>query len=227
MTTLLADPCIAAIPVHDDNEHLVDLATRGIDCIAASGAHPSRWVRAGVADRLEQAASALPSGIRLLVFEGFRTAAAQQAIVAAYSASVREHWPDLDHDQLSLLTSRYVAPLGVAPHVAGAAIDLTLVRPDGRRLDMGTEIDATPEESGNACFFNARNIDASARAHRTLLAAAMSAGGFVNYPTEWWHWSFGDRYWAHVTGAPAALYGPIITETAPIDGTGLSAWDRS
>jgi len=30
----------------------------------------------------------------------------------------------------------------------------------------------------------------------------------VNYPTEWWHWSYGDRYWAFVTGAPHALYGP-------------------
>jgi D-alanyl-D-alanine dipeptidase len=28
-------------------------------------------------------------------------------------------------------------------------------------------------------------------------------------PTEWWHWSYGDRYWALMTGAPAALYGPV------------------
>jgi D-alanyl-D-alanine dipeptidase len=40
------------------------------------------------------------------------------------------------------------------------------------------------------------------------LAAALSAAGFVNYPTEWWHWSYGDRYWAMVTGEPAALYAP-------------------
>ena len=33
--------------------------------------------------------------------------------------------------------------------------------------------------------------------------------GFVNYPTEWWHWSYGDRYWALTTGAAAALYGPV------------------
>jgi D-alanyl-D-alanine dipeptidase len=31
----------------------------------------------------------------------------------------------------------------------------------------------------------------------------------VNYPTEWWHWSHGDRYWALLTGAEAALYGPV------------------
>jgi zinc D-Ala-D-Ala dipeptidase len=34
----------------------------------------------------------------------------------------------------------------------------------------------------------------------------------VNYPTEWWHWSYGDRYWAVMTDAPAALYGPVLAE---------------
>jgi hypothetical protein len=34
----------------------------------------------------------------------------------------------------------------------------------------------------------------------------------VNYPTEWWHWSYGDRYLALLTGVPAALYGPVLAE---------------
>lgn len=37
----------------------------------------------------------------------------------------------------------------------------------------------------------------------------MSSAGFVNYPTESWHWSYRDRYGALVTGAPAAAYGPV------------------
>jgi hypothetical protein len=41
--------------------------------------------------------------------------------------------------------------------------------------------------------------------------------GMLNYPTEWWHWSYGDRYWAHATGADTALYGPI--HLARPDGT--------
>jgi zinc D-Ala-D-Ala dipeptidase len=36
----------------------------------------------------------------------------------------------------------------------------------------------------------------------------MDAGGFINYPQEWWHWSYGDRYWAFQTSAEATLYGP-------------------
>jgi len=41
-----------------------------------------------------------------------------------------------------------------------------------------------------------------------VLGAALSGAGLVNYPTEWWHWSFGDRYWALTTGAGHARYGP-------------------
>jgi zinc D-Ala-D-Ala dipeptidase len=47
-----------------------------------------------------------------------------------------------------------------------------------------------------------------ARRHRDILAQAMDAAGFINYPQEWWHWSYGDRYWAFQTSAEATLYGP-------------------
>ena len=84
----------------------------------------------------------------------------------------------------------------------------------GEPLDLGTPIDATPEESDGRCWFAAAGIGADARAHRDLLARVLGNQGLVNYPTEWWHWSFGDRYWALMTGAPAALYGP--TETSAV-----------
>nr|WP_249190190.1 M15 family metallopeptidase [Burkholderia sp. AU32357] len=33
--------------------------------------------------------------------------------------------------------------------------------------------------------------------------------GFTNYPSEWWHWSFGDRYWAVMQNESHAIYGPV------------------
>ncbi|MFD3503864.1 M15 family metallopeptidase [Streptomyces sp. NPDC058676] len=41
-----------------------------------------------------------------------------------------------------------------------------------------------------------------------ILRSALTAVGMVNYPTEWWHWSFGDQYWALVSGVDHAVYGP-------------------
>ncbi|MCZ0970531.1 hypothetical protein O1L55_01370 [Streptomyces albulus] len=45
--------------------------------------------------------------------------------------------------------------------------------------------------------------------HRALLGRALGGAGFVNYPSEWWHWSYGDRYWGLLTGARCAVYGPV------------------
>jgi zinc D-Ala-D-Ala dipeptidase len=87
---------------------------------------------------------------------------------------------------------------------------VTLVDSSGRELDLGTAIDATPEQSGGRCYFAADGISREARANRDLLARVLCREGLVNYPTELWHYSYGDRYWAVATGADAALYGPVF-----------------
>ncbi|GAA4676060.1 M15 family metallopeptidase [Nocardioides nanhaiensis] len=206
MTILLSDPRVAAVPVRDTGDQPV--------LLQAGLSHGDVWVRAGLAVRLAEAATALPDGVRLHVVEGWRPAAQQSAIITRYTAELRRRHPDAGDAELRVLASRFVAPLEVAPHVAGAAVDLTLVTADGAPLDLGTEVDATPEQSGGRCYTGSDLVVGEAREHRELMARALGGAGLVNYPTEWWHWSFGDRYWALVTGAPAALYGPMVVERA-------------
>jgi D-alanyl-D-alanine dipeptidase len=206
MTILLSDPRVRAVPVTDSGEPLVRLA----EDLSPAGA----WVRAGLAERLRAADRALPAGIRLRVVEGHRPVAAQRAIITAYTAQVLATYPGARGTELERLTSRFVAPVDVAPHVAGAAVDLTLVDVCGDPLDLGTPIDATPEQSDGRCWFAAAGIGADARAHRELLRRVLEGQGLVNYPTEWWHWSFGDRYWALLTGAAHASYGPVSEAVA-------------
>ncbi|MFJ3710529.1 dipeptidase [Streptomyces sp. NBC_01267] len=208
MTILIADPDVVAVPVVDEGEALVDLAGLGLACTAGRDRR-SRQVRSGVAARLVAAQAALPDGLRLLVVEGARSAQAQAETVAAYTRQLRIDFPGEAEEEIQRLSTRYVAPVAYAPHVAGAAVDLTLADAVGRPLWMGTEVDATPEQSDGACAFASEGIDAEARARRDVMAAALSGAGLVNYPTEWWHWSYGDRYWALTTGAPYALYGPV------------------
>lgn len=206
MTILLSDPRVADVPIHDAGEPLVPLD---------ADLSPVRTlVRAGLAARLGEAVAALPHGVRLHVVEGWRPAAEQSAILARYTAELRRLHPAADDAGLRVLASRFVAPLEVAPHVAGAAVDLTLTDDDGVPLDLGTAIDATPEQSGGRCYTASALVTGEAREHRRLMARALGGAGLVNYPTEWWHWSFGDRYWALVTGAPAAVYGPALAERA-------------
>jgi D-alanyl-D-alanine dipeptidase len=202
-TVLLSHPSVAAMPSLDLADPLVGLAED-------FGPNRAR-VRSLLASRLETAQLLLPDGISLRVVEGFRDASDQQRIIDRYSREIAKLHPDLSAAEKVDLTSRFVSPIEVAPHVAGAAVDLTLVDEAGEELDMGTAIDATPEQSQGACYFHATNIGAEARLNRDLLAGVLGDVGCINYPTEWWHWSFGDKYWALLTGASAALYGPVGT----------------
>jgi D-alanyl-D-alanine dipeptidase len=198
---LLSDPRVAAVPVRDSGEPLTELD----ESFGSSRA----LVRVSVARRLALARAGLPEGLGLRVIEGYRTAAAQRAIIRWYADELRGSHRAVGAAELERLTSRFVAPLAVASHVAGAAVDLTLVDSGGRELDLGTLVDATPEQSGGACYFDAPLAGRYARANRDLLAQVLRGAGLVNYPTEWWHWSYGDRYWALMTGATAAVYGPV------------------
>lgn len=210
MTVLLSDERITRIPAIDSGEPLVDLFTRGIS------AQGQQFVREGLADRLAVADGFLPTGVRLHVVEGLRAIESQQEIYHGYKAELLTLNPGISDDEAHVLASRFVSPVEVAPHVAGAAVDLTLVGEHGP-FDLGTPIDATPEQSDGACFFAAANISREARTNRSLLADVLTSAGLVNYPTEWWHWSFGDRYWAFIEEREHAIYGPAkYDETAAL-----------
>lgn len=205
---LLSDPLIAAATVRDCGEGLVDLRAGGrllVDSRKADRAGAWARLRPGVVQRLVAAQATLPCGVRLLVIEGYRPPGLQRFYFDRHRDSVRQAHPDWPAELVDAEASKHVSPPAVAPHPCGAAVDLTLWRA-GAEMDLGTPVNATPDQSAGACFTAAPNLSATARHWRDVLSAALSAVGLVNYPPEWWHWSYGDRFWAVTTGAPAALY---------------------
>ncbi|WP_283135725.1 M15 family metallopeptidase [Rhizohabitans arisaemae] len=205
---LLSDPEISRMPIEESGEALIDLHTvqalRVDPRMAETGAAYAH-LRVGVVDRLVTAQSLLPPGVYFLIVEGFRTVELQARYFDAHVDRLRVAHPGQDHDWYHRRASRYISPPEVAPHVAGAAVDLTLCDTDGNEMWLGTEVNDTDTES---CHTASTAVSAEARAHRRILSEALATVDLVNYPTEWWHWSYGDRYWACVNGASAARYGP-------------------
>ncbi|MFF2852464.1 M15 family metallopeptidase [Streptomyces sp. NPDC058001] len=208
---LMSDPKVAAVPVVECGERLVDVRRGGsllVDVRKQDPADAFAYLREGVLERLFKAQAMLPPGLRLLFVEGYRPPSLQREYFEEYAAQLRADHPEWTGEQIHSAASRYVSPPDIAPHSAGAAVDLTLADTDGHELDLGTRMNADPEESEGACYTHAPGISEEARAHRELLSSVLTPAGLVNYPTEWWHWSYGDRYWALTTGEPTALYGP-------------------
>ncbi|MEV0588739.1 M15 family metallopeptidase [Nonomuraea sp. NPDC050310] len=208
----MSDRRVAAIPAVDCGESLFDLRklpALALDDRLADAEGAFAHLRIGVVDRLVSAQGMLPDGWRLLIVEGYRPLSLQRHYFTRYAAELRAANPEWSEDYLHVQASRSLSPPEVAPHVCGAAVDLTLLDADGAEADMGGELNAAPEEDGGACYTEHPGLSEHARANRRILIDAMRAVGLVNYPTEWWHWSYGDRYWALRTNAPAAVYGPV------------------
>jgi zinc D-Ala-D-Ala dipeptidase len=183
-----------------------------------TGSVPDLLARASVADRLAKVNGRIkPFGLELFVFDAWRPRAVQAYFHDIWvPAELQRRDPSLTGDALWREVGRYwSAPTtnedAPAPHSTGSALDLTLRWIDGDQLWMGSLFDdASPiahrdrmETHANAMSFS----DEEARFNRRLLHWVMSDAGFVGYSEEWWHFSYGDQYWAGVSGAPAALYG--------------------
>ncbi|WP_042380014.1 M15 family metallopeptidase [Streptacidiphilus melanogenes] len=214
---LLSDPRVAAVQVEECREPLVDLREDGRLVVDRRKVDPEGWyahLRRSLLERLVSANQQLArQRLQLLVVEGYRPLEVQARYWADYQRQLTELHPAWPPQQIHHAAARYVSPPELAPHSTGGAVDLTLADWEGRELDLGTRVNASPEESAGACYTWAANVPMEARDRRVTLAQALTTVGLVNYPTEWWHWSLFERYHAFMNSAQAALYGPLDVVT--------------
>lgn len=219
MNILISDSQIAAVPIAECGERLVSiLEVRGVRY--GQSRLPENdlfhFVRKGIAERLGLAQQRLPSGVNLQLDEGLRPVWLQRKYFVRRLSKLRQLHPGLDDVGLRRMTNQFIAdPDTVPPHATGGAIDVCLVDDAGKEIDVGSPPDVPADLCEGRCHTAATNLNPAALANRRLLIDAMVSAGFVNYFTEWWHWSWGDQYWAYFNGgiahygsAPEALADP-------------------
>src|SRR5262245_1743372 len=201
------------VPIRDNGEPLVDprdLHSR----ITVATSHPwakfprTSWVRETVGQMLAVAQARLPDGYRIQVIEGYRRLEVQRSLFLGASEHLRRRHPDWSQEHLREAANAWVAAPDIAappPHVTGGAVDLTLVGPDGKWVDMTGPAGWTELTAPTA----SEAVPETARVHRELLCSALWEAGLTNYPGEWWHWSYGEPGWAVRTSHPFALYGAV------------------
>ena len=182
------------------------------------GAISESFARESVISRLEQASTLLPKGFAFVVWDAWRPLSVQQILFDKFKSQILSESPDINRDELLNRTSVYVSlpsadPLKPSPHNTGGAIDLTIADQNGNLLEMGTDFDDFTKKA-QTIFFE-KEDDALQkneivyRENRRLLYAVMISVGFTNYPEEWWHFDYGDQFWASISGAQNALYSNI------------------
>lgn len=180
------------------------------------GAIKQVYVRKTVSDMLLTAARSLPAGCKLKIFDAWRPIAVQRALFDAYCSSLLHAFRDSGKSEAELKkkASLFVSYPSEDPnrpfvHATGGAVDLTIVDAAGNELNMGTEFDDFSDAAHTVFFENTSFHEI--RDNRRLLYNTMLSAGFTNYPSEWWHYDFGDRFWAAMTNRES-VYTGIYTE---------------
>lgn len=117
-------------------------------------------------------------GYSLIVYDGARPLSVQQ-----------EMW-ELVKDTSQKI---YVAdPAKGSIHNYGAAVDLSIIGPDGVPLDMGTPFDSFSNLSQpqyEEKYLAEKLLTYTQYSNRLILREVMTGAGFKGIPNEWWHFN--------------------------------------
>ena len=110
------------------------------------GSSPSIMCRKTVFEMVEKAEALLPEGYKFSIYDAYRPVAVQQALWDYYRAKKVEEFPDATPEEIDYQTMFCVSfpsynILLPSLHNTGGAVDLTIVGPDGKELDMGSDVD--------------------------------------------------------------------------------------
>lgn len=177
-----------------------------------SGVDSPYYLRQGVVERLMRAQTQLNHDYphwKIQIFDAYRPVEVQQFMVDyVFQERVQLNGLSLDllspSQQQQILEEVYqfwavpsLNPATPPPHSTGAAVDITLINELGEVINMGSEIDEISIRSYPNHFENSTHSEAQKyHQNRQILCQVMKQAGFQQHPHEWWHFSYGDQFWA-------------------------------
>ncbi len=211
-----------AVTIYESGEPLVEVqpSKKIILGLEAKQYQASFMVRKTVAEKLIRVANSLPTGITLVLIEGYRSMEHQKESWDRNFLKLKEEQPTWSDEQITATIRLVIAPPHpLANHHCGGAVDVALAYTDGTLLDMGSpypsEAFSIEVKKKFPMFPNSllsKLITREQESNRAVLREAMEQEDFVWYPNEWWHYCYGDRMWAVYSRQEIAIYGSIELE---------------
>lgn len=212
----------------ESNEDIVSLSLAPEHMLSRSiyferqieGALPECYAREGVLERLLHASSLLPSHLRLVILDGWRSTAVQTFLFSECKNALTSMHPEKTPEEIVTMAQQFVAkPMAdysePAPHSTGGAVDVCIAERSGKKLFFGAPFDYPGDVSSTLFFENKleqgeklTSREEEALYNRRLLYFVMTQAGFINFHCEWWHFEYGTQRWAAATRADHAIYTP-------------------
>jgi D-alanyl-D-alanine dipeptidase len=215
---LIADPRVLAINIEENHDQMINLIKQNDIAYGPSPEIPNNYdytkMRVSVYDMLKKAQALLPLGLSFCLYECYRSLALQKMLFDNRFTLIEQQYPHWSLEEIFNETTKLISPVtnldgstNVPPHSTGGAIDVYLLDDKGNAVDMGIHPKDWMEDDGSYSLTDSLMISDQARHYRNVMSNALSNVGFINYPTEYWHWSYGDRYWAYHTNEANAIFG--------------------
>ena len=169
------------------------------------------YIRSSVYQMLLKAVALLPEGYGLKIFDAWRPYEVQKFLFYEQVAVLCKK-DGLCIEQAKVHAKQFVSYPSIDPykpfvHSTGGAVDLTIIDENNIELDMGTDFDDFSKMAATDSFENSSNE--KVKNNRRLLYSVMIKAGFSNYPSEWWHYDFGDSFWAAENNLKSSLFGGV------------------
>ena len=204
---LLPVDAIRRITINDCGEPLVSLPQQ--EFFFCHSLSLPQFARKTVVDKLLEINEKLgKNGISLYIYEAYRSADKQKKMHDDEKCKLYALYPEKSEAEIEALASNRVANTGstsMGGHQTGGAVDITLCNKRGKLLDMGTEYLKFTSQTRT----KTRIVNSEIKKNRQMLLSCMKEAGFVNYPEEWWHYSYGDALWAAYSREKKAFYSTI------------------
>lgn len=215
---LIASPEVIAIPIIENHDPMVNVKDTNDLVYGPSPEVPNNIdytkMRKTVYQKLLKAQTMLPQGLHFCLYEAYRSVSLQKKLFDTRFTELKQKHPGWSKEHLFNETTKLVSPVinidgtkNIPPHSTGGAIDVYLLNDKNEVIDMGIHPkDWMSDTDGSLSLTASNKISDGAKFNRKIMSHALESLGFVNYPTEYWHWSYGDRYWAYHQHKNHALY---------------------
>lgn len=159
-------------------------------------------LRKTVADKLYKIADKLPDDTYIKIYSAFRSRVKLEETWKEEIERVERENPSMLRGEVLALAKFKATPpnTNMGGHDTGAAIDMALCDKNGNDLDYGTKYHESSQARSTIV------LTAEQKQNRKYLRKLMKSFGFIQQPLQWWHYSYGDRYWAVYRGKRHAAF---------------------
>lgn len=202
---------ISKVHVHECFDPLVDFLPHRHIIFNNETLEEPILIRKKVLFKIYNIADSLPEGLNIKIYKVFRSRIKMNDVFEGVIAEITAHNPGIGRNEaMKLAKFKTDDPKGsTGGHETGGAVDVALCDDKGVDLDYGTKF----HEYNDSTFTFNSHITKAQRKNRKDLIKIMKKQGFVNFPGEWWHFSYGDRMWAAYKGKRnGGIYGSAETE---------------